>query len=82
MARELGSWQTISWALTVASPVMILLTALSLASGFPSASPAGWASFAYLGVVSMFLGFFMPGTAGLPSGPWPKSARSSWYSPS
>ncbi len=58
LARELGSWQTISWALTVASPVMILLTALSLASGFPSASPAGWASFAYLGVVSMFLGFF------------------------
>jgi drug/metabolite transporter (DMT)-like permease len=58
LARELGSWQTISWALVVASPVMILLTALSLASGFPSASPAGWAAFAYLGVVSMFLGFF------------------------
>ncbi|QSZ51928.1 DMT family transporter [Paenarthrobacter sp. AT5] len=58
LARELGSWQTISWALVVASPVMILLTAMSLASGFPSTTPAGWAAFAYLGVVSMFLGFF------------------------
>lgn len=58
LARELGSWQTISWALVVASPVMILLTAASLGSGLPSTSLAGWAAFAYLGVVSMFLGFF------------------------
>jgi drug/metabolite transporter (DMT)-like permease len=58
LARELGSWQTISWALLVASPVMILLTVVSLGSGAPAASPAQWLSFAYLGVVSMFLGFF------------------------
>jgi drug/metabolite transporter (DMT)-like permease len=58
LARELGSWQTISWALVVASPVMVMLTAASLGSGLPSTSLAGWASFAYLGVVSMFLGFF------------------------
>ncbi|BCW61304.1 membrane protein [Arthrobacter sp. StoSoilB22] len=58
LARELGSWQTISWALVVASPVMIILTAVSLSSGLPSASGAQWLSFAYLGVVSMFLGFF------------------------
>ncbi|MDR6640125.1 drug/metabolite transporter (DMT)-like permease [Paenarthrobacter nitroguajacolicus] len=58
LARELGAWQTISWALVVASPVMIALTALSLGSGIPSATPVQWLSFAYLGVVSMFLGFF------------------------
>lgn len=58
LARELGSWQTISWALVVASPVMIALTVVSLSSGLPSASGAQWLSFAYLGVVSMFLGFF------------------------
>ncbi len=58
LARELGAWQTISWALVVASPVMILLTALSLGSGIPTATPVQWLSFAYLGVVSMFLGFF------------------------
>ncbi|WP_284985093.1 DMT family transporter [Arthrobacter sp. fls2-241-R2A-172] len=58
LARELGAWQTISWALVVASPVMILLTALSVGSGLPSATPVQWLGFAYLGVVSMFLGFF------------------------
>ncbi|PRB38972.1 EamA family transporter [Arthrobacter sp. MYb23] len=58
LARELGAWQTISWALVVASPVMVLLTVVSLGSGTPSATPLQWLSFAYLGVVSMFLGFF------------------------
>lgn len=58
LARELGSWQTISWALVVAAPAMILLTLLSLGSGMPQATPLQWLSFAYLGVVSMFLGFF------------------------
>ncbi|BCW04088.1 membrane protein [Arthrobacter sp. NtRootA1] len=58
LARELGPWQTISWALVVASPAMLLLTLLSLGSTVPSATPSQWLSFAYLGVVSMFLGFF------------------------
>lgn len=58
LARELGAWQTISWALVVAAPVMILLTVVSLGSGTLSATPVQWLSFAYLGVVSMFLGFF------------------------
>ncbi|HKU34521.1 MAG TPA: DMT family transporter [Paenarthrobacter sp.] len=58
LARELGSWQTISWALVVASPVMIALTVVSLGSGMPSATPVQWLAFAYLGVISMYLGFF------------------------
>ncbi|WP_144661696.1 DMT family transporter [Paenarthrobacter nicotinovorans] len=58
LARELGAWQTISWALVVASPVMIVLTLAALASGLPEAFPVQWLSFAYLGAVSMFLGFF------------------------
>ncbi len=58
LARELGAWQTIAWALVLASPLMLVLAALSVAAQPPSASPAQWAAFAYLGVVSMFLGFF------------------------
>lgn len=58
LARELGAWQTVSWALVLASPLMGFLTVLSLAQQPPSATPAQWASFAYLGLVSMFLGFF------------------------
>ncbi|MEK0157115.1 DMT family transporter [Arthrobacter oryzae] len=58
LARELGPWQTVSWALVLASPLMVFLTMLSLAQQPPSGVPIQWAAFAYLGVVSMFLGFF------------------------
>jgi drug/metabolite transporter (DMT)-like permease len=58
LARELGSWQTVSWALIVASPVMILLAAISAVQRPPAAEPLQWAAFAYLGVVSMLLAFF------------------------
>lgn len=58
LARELGSWQTVSWALVLASPLMSALTAIAWIQLPPAAGGAQWASFAYLGVVSMFLGFF------------------------
>lgn len=58
LARELGSWQTISWALVVASPLMVALTALSVVQQPPTAAIDSWLAFGYLGVVSMFLGFF------------------------
>ncbi|MCQ1986176.1 DMT family transporter [Arthrobacter sp. zg-Y844] len=58
LTRELGAWQTISWALVLASPVMAGLTVFSLAGRAPAGGPGEWAAFAYLGVVSMFLGFF------------------------
>src|SRR3954462_3827075 len=58
LARELGAWQTVSWALVLCSPLMVFLTLWSAARQTPSGSPAQWAAFAYLGVVSMFLGFF------------------------
>ncbi|MEG1444571.1 DMT family transporter [Glutamicibacter sp.] len=57
LSRELGSWQTISWALVLASPVMITLTTVSALQQPPTATFSEWAAFAYLGVVSMFLGF-------------------------
>jgi drug/metabolite transporter (DMT)-like permease len=58
LARELGAWQTVSWALVLASPLMVVLTAVSAAQQPPSATPVQWLAFAYLAVVSMFLGFF------------------------
>jgi len=58
LSRELGSWQTISWALVLASPVMIVLTVIATLQQPPSATPVEWAAFGYLGVISMFLGFF------------------------
>ncbi|MHA6618988.1 DMT family transporter [Pseudonocardia sp. DLS-67] len=58
LARELGSWQTVSWALVLSAPVMIALAAASALHQPPAATPVEWAAFAYLAVVSMFLGFF------------------------
>jgi drug/metabolite transporter (DMT)-like permease len=58
LARQLGAWQTISWALVLSAPVMAALAAVSAAHRASAAGPAAWAAFAYLGVVSMFLGFF------------------------
>lgn len=58
LARDLGAWQTVSWALVLAAPVMLVLTAVSVAAEPPSASSPQWLAFAYLACVSMFLGFF------------------------
>ncbi|MPY10707.1 DMT family transporter [Arthrobacter bussei] len=58
LARELGAWQTVSWALVIASPIMLALTITAVAQQPPNGTPTEWAAFAYLAVVSMFLGFF------------------------
>lgn len=58
LARELGAWQTVSWALVVAAPVMLTLTVLACEAQPPNATPAQWAAFGYLAVISMYLGFF------------------------
>jgi drug/metabolite transporter (DMT)-like permease len=58
LARELGAWQTVSWALVLALPLMLVLTVASMAQVPLQASPVQWAAFCYLGGVSMFLGFF------------------------
>ncbi|MFK3676970.1 DMT family transporter [Microbacterium sp. NPDC090218] len=58
LARELGSWQTVSWALVLAAPLMAALTVISTVEQPPAATPVQWLAFAYLSAVSMFLGFF------------------------
>jgi len=57
LSRELGAWQTISWALVLASPLMILLTGIAVQRP-PTGTVIEWGAFAYLAAVSMFLGFF------------------------
>jgi drug/metabolite transporter (DMT)-like permease len=59
LAREMGSWQTISWALVVALPVMIPLAWSSVADLDWVAVPGlAWMGFAYISVISMYVGFF------------------------
>ena len=57
LARELGSWQTVSWALVVSAPFMAFLMIIAIDQQPLDATPTQWAAFAYLAVVSMFLGF-------------------------
>lgn len=58
LAREMGAWQVICWAVVVAAPVLLPIVGLVAWSRGVSASPAAWTGFAYVSVVSAFLGFF------------------------
>ncbi len=58
LARELGAWQTISWALLLSVPVLIWPV---LKAAPPSIAAVSWTSilgFAYVSVISMYLAFF------------------------
>lgn len=59
LSRQIGSWQTISWALIVSLPVVIPLAILVAPSiDFGPILVTSWVGFAYIAVVSMYLGFF------------------------
>jgi drug/metabolite transporter (DMT)-like permease len=58
LSRELGGWQTICWALVLSLPLTIPVTVVAAAAGDVSGGPAAWSGFAYVSLVSMFLGFF------------------------
>lgn len=58
LARTLPGWQVICWALVLAAPVVAILTALVADARLLAAPVSAWAGFAYVSVVSMFLGFF------------------------
>lgn len=58
LARELGAWQVICWALVGAAPFLAPVVVLRVFERGLSAGPAAWAGFAYVSVVSQFLGFF------------------------
>lgn len=58
ISREIGGWQTISWAVVFGLTVTVPLTLIGLGPvGFDEPATA-WIGLAYLGAVSMFLGFF------------------------
>lgn len=58
LAKRLGAWQTISWALLMAAPLLVPWVAEAAPPRFDL---VGWPSllgFAYVSVVSMYLAFF------------------------
>lgn len=57
LARQLGSWQVICWALVLSLPILLPLC-WYLQPNHYAISAASWLGFSYLAVFSMFLGFF------------------------
>ncbi|MGO1051277.1 DMT family transporter [Crossiella sp. CA198] len=59
LARDLGGARTICWALVVSLPLTVPATVFAALPIVPAAvSWQAWASFGYVSLVSMFLGFF------------------------
>ena len=62
LAQETGGWRVISWSLVIFAPFIAPFVAWSVfgsgGAGLAGAGVAAWACFAYVSVVSMFLGFF------------------------
>ncbi len=58
IAREIGGWRVICWALLLAAPFLLVPVVLDMASHTFTVGPDAWLAFAYLSVVSVFLGFF------------------------
>ncbi|MFO1399333.1 MAG: DMT family transporter [Burkholderiales bacterium] len=58
LSRLLGGWQVISWVLVFSAPVLALPMWIAADGRLPDAPWTAWAGFAYVAVISMFLGFF------------------------
>lgn len=58
LSRILGGWQVISWVLVISAPALVVPTWIAADGRIPTAPWTAWAGFAYVAIVSMFLGFF------------------------
>jgi drug/metabolite transporter (DMT)-like permease len=58
LSTRMPGWQVIAWALVVGAPVTVPISVLIAVNDGLDARATSWIAFAYLGVVSMFLGFF------------------------
>ncbi|HLB80833.1 MAG TPA: DMT family transporter [Dongiaceae bacterium] len=56
LAKSLGGLQVISWALVIATPFLLVPAVLAAPPGL-RAPPSAWAGFAYVSLMSQFLGF-------------------------
>ncbi|MEP7045608.1 MAG: DMT family transporter [Ilumatobacteraceae bacterium] len=58
LARQLGGWQVICWALVLGAPLTWTVTIVAASRTGLHATGTQWAAFGYTALFSMFLGFF------------------------
>ncbi|MCW2994662.1 MAG: family transporter [Conexibacter sp.] len=58
LSRELGGARTICWALVISLPLTTTVATIALAGDGAHAGATAWLGFAYVSLISMFLGFF------------------------
>ena len=58
LARIMGGWQVICWALVMAAPILVFPVAIAISQHGLVASPTAWLGFGYVSLISQFLGFF------------------------
>lgn len=57
LSRELGAWQTISWALVISAPILLFPALMTMPHNIASVSWQSLGGFAYVSAISMFLAF-------------------------
>jgi drug/metabolite transporter (DMT)-like permease len=57
LSRRLGGWQVICWALLLASPLMLLMDAVTFPATWHNVGTPAWIGLAYVSVFSMLIGF-------------------------
>jgi drug/metabolite transporter (DMT)-like permease len=67
LAREMGAWRVICWAVALSAPLTVPITVVAAAGSDMSAGSDAWLSFAYVATISALFGFF-PWYAGLARG--------------
>jgi drug/metabolite transporter (DMT)-like permease len=58
LAKHLGSWQIICWALVISLPVSLPATFATLPTDLSTVDAPAWLGFAYVTLFSMLIGFF------------------------
>jgi len=57
LAKTVGSWQVICWALVLSLPITATLTFFQLPASFSGVSTEAWLGLAYVSLFSMLIGF-------------------------
>lgn len=59
LAKEIGGWQVICWALVLTAPFLILPVGIAAWQHGLHASTAAWSGFVYVSLISQLIGFFL-----------------------